>query len=315
MKVDVFQWANNIDGKKRDLQVELFLFNKNYTPYSVRVSDALDHQFKPLFLYDVINFVTMGAGIGLTVRELEDSEGGANTLPHTPLENVGRADTLLHLIENERNDILEFSQEEHEFKRIKGVVARYTHPVDKDVKFYIVKLLKATDSISTANAWDLVAGQFLPRAADATLKVPTDNQVLVVDGSIFIFNQSKFTQLFGYDIQQIKASDEKGAAIDSHYKLSMPTTVNDFALFAREKKTNLKKLLEVNTENLIDQDTVLEIADEMQVELMTDDAGAIILFDSKDVGVFLDIINDNYLSSTTGNHYLAKSKKPLEVAG
>ena len=49
--------------------------------------------------------------------------------------------------------------------------------------------------------------------------------------------------------------------------------------------------------------------DSMAIELMTDNAGAIILFDSKDVGVFLDIVNDNYLTSETGNSYLAKSKK------
>ena len=83
---------------------------------------------------------------------------------------------------------------------------------------------------------------------------------------------------------------------------------------ARSRKSTLKKLLDVNTEMLIDQEEVISIADNMQVELMIDDAGAIILFDSKDLGVFLDILNDNYLSSATGNHYLAKSKKALEVA-
>ena len=61
------------------------------------------------------------------------------------------------------------------------------------------------------------------------------------------------------------------------------------------------------------QETVLDIADDMAIELMTDDKGNIILFDTKDANKFLDIVNDNYLSSETGNHYLVKSKKPLEI--
>ena len=28
---DIFLWANNTDGVKNDLDVELFLFNKNYS--------------------------------------------------------------------------------------------------------------------------------------------------------------------------------------------------------------------------------------------------------------------------------------------
>lgn len=311
---DVFQWANNIDGMKRGLQVELFLFNKNYTPYSIRVSEGLNAYLPPVFLYDLINEVTLGAGTGLVVKDLEKLDTNINVLPHTPLEKVGRAETLIHLIESERHDIVEFSQDEHEFKRIKGVVARFTHPEDSNVKFYAIKLFKASDSISTGTAWQINGGQFEPHGSQVTLKMPADNQVLVVDGEIFIFNQSKFTQLFNYDIQQILASDAKGAAIGQKYKLNLPDLFNDFAVMAREKKATLKKLLDVNTDDLIDQETVLQVADDMQVELMTDDSGAIILYDSKDVGTFLDIINDNYLSSSTGNHYLAKSKKPLEVA-
>ena len=311
---DIFLWANNTDGVKNDLQCELFLFNKNYTPYSVRVHGKLDHQLKPVFLYGIINYVTMGAGTGLKTVELEAADKSKNILPHTPLDNVGRAETLLHLIEHERHDIVEFSHNEHDFKRVKGVVARFTHPTNKGVLFYAVKLLRAADSISSANAWQMADGQFVPHENDVTVKIPTDDQMLVVDGEIFIFNVPKFTKLFDYDAQQIIRSDEIGAIISENYKLNLPDLFNDFAVMARTSSSTLKKLLDVNTAALVDQETVIEIADEMQIELMVDDAGAIILYDHKDVSKFLDILNDNYLSSATGNHYLAKTKKPLEVA-
>ena len=35
---DIFLWANQTDARKNDLAIELFLFNKNYTPYSMPLS-------------------------------------------------------------------------------------------------------------------------------------------------------------------------------------------------------------------------------------------------------------------------------------
>ena len=121
---DIFLWANNVDGVKKDLDVEFFLFNKHYTPYFTKFDSELNSQIKPLFLFDLINYVNMGAATGLTVRDFELSEGEENVLLRTDLANVGRAETLLNLIEHQRNDIVEFSEQEHEFKRIKGILAR-----------------------------------------------------------------------------------------------------------------------------------------------------------------------------------------------
>ena len=33
---DVFLWANEIDEVKNNVSAELFLFNKNYTPYKIK---------------------------------------------------------------------------------------------------------------------------------------------------------------------------------------------------------------------------------------------------------------------------------------
>ena len=135
---DIFLWANQTDSIKDELDVEFFLFNKNYTPYTTSLMSNLSTQIKPLFLYDIINEVNMGAGTGLAVREFEMSEAENDVLLRTSLANVGRAETLLHLIEHERRDIVEFSEEEHEFKRIKGIVARFTHKNAPNKPFYVV---------------------------------------------------------------------------------------------------------------------------------------------------------------------------------
>ena len=118
---DIFLWANQTDARKNDLDIELFLFNKNYTPYSMPLSSTVAAQLKPLFLLDYINFVNLGAGTGLSVRDYEMSEAEESVLLRTELAKVGRAETLIHLIEHERHDIVEFSETEHEFKRMRGL--------------------------------------------------------------------------------------------------------------------------------------------------------------------------------------------------
>ena len=47
-KFDVFQWANEVDEIKNNVSVELFLFNKNYTPYKVRYTDSLTANVKEI---------------------------------------------------------------------------------------------------------------------------------------------------------------------------------------------------------------------------------------------------------------------------
>ena len=139
---DIFLWANQTDAKKNDLQIELFLFNKNYTPYFMPLKGDVEQQLRPLFLFDYINQVNLGAGTGLSVRDYELSEAEDSVLLRTDLAKVGRAETLIHLIEHERGDIVEFSETEHEFKRMKGLIARFTDPNDPEKVFYTAKLIQ-----------------------------------------------------------------------------------------------------------------------------------------------------------------------------
>lgn len=308
---DIFLWANNTDGIKNELEVELFLFNKNYTPYSTNFASELNAQIKPLFLYDILGFVTMGAGTGLSVRDFELSDGEENTLLRTDLEKVGRAETLIHLIEHERHDIVEFSEEEHEFKRIKGIAAKFTHPEKKDVKFYVIKMVQQSNVLKGATSWEFRDGKFGAFAAEVGFKLPTDNQVLIVDKDIFVFNQSKFERLFNYDYKKQAIADARVAEIEQQYKLSFPEglTLNDMV---RERKKIVTKLQKLEVGG-VTQEQAIEYADEMQLDIMTDDAGAIIIMDGHDLDTFVSLINEDYMTShITGKRYEIKSKKLLD---
>jgi hypothetical protein len=309
---DIFLWANNTDGIKNDLDVELFLFNKNYTPYTTHFATDLNAQIKPLFLYDMINFVTMGAGTGLSVRDYELTEGGEeNTLLRTDLVKVGRAETLIHLIEKERHDIVEFSQEEHEFKRIKGIVARFTHKNDPKKVFYAIKAVSQGGVLNGATSWEYRDGKFGMFQADVGLKMPADNQVLIINHDIFVFNQSKFEKLFNYDYKKQLLADQKVEEIEKQFKLSFPDGL-DLQSLVRERKKIVTKLQKMEI-GAVTQEQAIEYADEMQLELMTDDAGAIIIMDGNDLDTFVNLINEDYITSEiTGRRYEIKSKKLLD---
>jgi len=307
---DIFLWANQTDAVKAELDIEVFLFNRNYTPYSIRFSSELEQQIRILFLYDMVNDVNMGAGTGMSVRDYEMSEAEENVLLRTEREKVEKASTLINLIEHERASIDEFSEEEHEFKRMKGIVARFTKKGEQDKPFYVAKALTQSSTLKGSIAWEINGGRFDAFKADIGLKIPPDNHVMIIEEDIFIFNQSKFEGLFQYDYKKQLLADKMVAEIESRYKLSFPEGV-DLQTLVREKKKIATKLqkLEIGS---VTQEQAINYADEMQLELMSDEEGKIIIMDGNDLDMFVNLINEDYITSEiTGKRYEIKSKKLL----
>ena len=309
---DVFQWANSVDEVKNNISVELFLFNKNYTPYKVRYSDVLMQTIRSMFMLEAVEFVIKEADKGLECREYELSDGEDKVIYRIDLEKVGRAETLIHLIENEYKDIAFFTDNEYEFKRIKGIVAKFTYPGDEGQKtFYIAKGLAASSALKGKLSWELNGESFEPLTADVAIKVPEGNETAIIDGNIVIFNQSKFEKLFQYDYKQQLISEQKAKELQDAYNLSFPEGLTLNALL-EDKKPLVKKLQAVEIGEM-KQDQLLDYADEMQLELMTDDDGKIIIMDDKDLNMFVNLLSEDYfVSPVNGRRYEIKSKKLLD---
>ncbi len=309
---DVFQWANNVDEIKNNVSVELFLFNKNYTPYKVRYSDVLMQAIRSMFMLEAVEYVIKEADKGLECREYELSDGEDKVIYRIGLDKVGRAETLIHLIENEYKDIAYFTDDEYEFKRIKGIIAKFSYPGDDGQKtFYIAKNLAASSALKGKLSWELNGESFEPLTADIAIKVPEGNETAIVDGQIVIFNQSKFEKLFQYDFKQQLISEQKAKELEDAYKLSFPEGLTLNALL-EDKKPLVKKLQNVEIGEM-SQEQLLDYADEMQLELMTDDENKIIIMDDKDLGMFVNLLSEDYfVSPVNGRRYEIKSKKLLD---
>ncbi|MBS4040372.1 MAG: DUF4868 domain-containing protein [Flavobacteriales bacterium] len=312
--VDVFEYTNKLDSVKKELHVELFLFNKNFTPYATRISDVVSEQIKTLFVSEFINEIQIGAGTGLSVRDIDFQSDNTNVLVREDLSKVHHANNLVHFIENDRDDIVYFSEAEHEFRRMKGLMVRVTHATDRDLKFYVVRMLEAS-KVVTENGWQVADDLIDVLQPPVAFKFPTDNQTVIIGDDIFTFNQSKFEKTFNYDYVRLIQADNKAKDFVKKFKISVASDVgNDLGNILRENTSLLNKFLKTDIE-LMNQETVIELADTMQLELMTDDQGAIIILDKQDLSVLLDIMNDNYFESpATGNHYVAKTKKAIVVA-
>lgn len=309
---DVFQWANSVDEIKNNVSVELFLFNKNYTPYKVRYSDALMQAIRSMFMLEAVEYVIKEADKGLECREYELSDGEDKVIYRIELDKVGRAETLIHLIEHEYKDIDYFTDEEHEFKRIKGIIAKFSYPGDDGQKtFYIAKNLAASSALKGKLSWELNGESFEPLTADIAIKVPEGNETAIVDGQIVIFNQSKFEKLFQFDYKQQLISEQKAKELEEKYKLSFPEGLTLNALL-EDKKPLVKKLQAVEIGEMT-QEQLLDYADEMQLELMTDDQNKIIIMDDKDLNMFVNLLSEDYfVSPVNGRRYEIKSKKLLD---
>lgn len=309
---DVFLWANEIDEIKNNVSAELFLFNKNYTPFKIKYSDKLTNSVKSVFMQSAVKFIIEEANKGLECREYEKADGEEKVIYRTKLEKVGRAETLIHLIENEYKDIATFTDNEYEFKKIKGIIARFTYPGGEGTKtFYIAKAISASGALKGASSWEINGESFEPFSAEVALKMPDDNQVAIIDGNVVIFNQSKFENLFQYDYKSQVLAEAKAKELTEKYKLSFAEGLTLDSLL-QDKKPVLKKLQAMDIAEEMPQDKLIDYADDMQLELMTDDDGSIIIMDDKDLTMFVNLLNeDYYVSPVNGRRYEIKSKKLL----
>ena len=307
---DIFQWANNLVQYKGELNIDLFFFNKNGVVYRTNRSNDLEKQMEPLFIDEILEFVLKGAEDGLVVRGFEDAEAEENVLQRTKLGNVEKAGDVLRWVKTQEHEMEIFNDEAHDIKRMKGAIARVAHTGMKT--FYVIKALPSSQMMSGQVGWMLRNGKFVPFDAEAAIRIPSDNQLLILEQDIYVFSQAKLKALFGYDAKEAYIADQKVKEIEAHFKLSFAEGLTLQSL-VKGRRSTIKKLQKIEP-TLMTQDQLLDHADEMGVEMMTDDAGAIIIMDEKDLVKFVNLLNDDYVeSAVTGLRYEIKAKKPLKA--
>lgn len=306
---DVFQWANNLVQYKGDLNIDLFLFNKNGIVYRTSRSSDLDKQMEPLFIDEILEYVLDGAERGMLVRGFEEAEAEADVLQRTRTKNVEKAVNVLNWVKTQESEMELFSDETHDIKRMKGAIARISHK-GMDT-FYVIKQLPTSQMMSGRVGWMVRNGKFVPFDADAAIRIPEDNQLLVVGDDMFVFSQTKLKSLFGYDAKESYIADQKVREIEAHFRLSFAEGLTIQSL-VKGRRSTIKKLQKIEP-TLMTQEQLLNHAEEVGVDLMEDDNGAIIIMDEKDLVKFVNLLNDDYIESpVTGLRYEIKSKKPLK---
>lgn len=310
-ETDVFAWANNLVRFKDELQLDLFLVNKNYVVYRTNLANELGKQLEGIFIDEMLEYVLEGAAEGMIVRGFEEAEAEEKVLQRTKLSNVDRLKEVMNWLKHQEHEIELFVEEEHDFKRIKGILARVSH-AEMPQPFYVFKVLPQSQVMKGKQGWMMRSGKFVPFDADAAVRIPTDPQLLLLEQDLYVFNQTKLKQLFAYDAKEAYIAQQKIAEIEANFKLSYDDGVNMQSLVA-DKKALIKKLQKINP-HAVKQDELMAHAEEMGIDLMEDDQGQIIIMDSKDLGKFVNLLNDDYIESPlTGLRYEVIKKKPLKL--
>lgn len=314
---DLFAWANQLARLKNDLKVELFLVNKHYTVYHLAVANALQPQVAPVFIVDLLSEIEKGAGLGLEVRAYEQSESEPGVLLYSTCGQVSNAGHILNVIEHERTSVETFNEYDHELKNIKLIAARFTHP--EITPFYACKQIAGSGSLNERTAWEIGEdGKLQQFSAASAFKIPLDNQVLIAgngdddaDQRIFAFAPKKFEAMFGYNYKKQAIADKKVEQILSRYQLNFPEGQDlNTMVSGHPKLINKLQNLELGTKT---QEELVDYGEEMGLDLMTTDDGAIIIMDSRDIETFVGLLNDDYMTSDlTGLKYEIKGKKLLE---
>lgn len=309
-QTDIFAWANNLVQYIDELKITLYFFNKNRTVYKVKLIGEVSRQLRPLFLDEVVEYILGGADIGLRIRSFEEAEKEDGVLQYTPVANVEKLVDVLNWIKHQSHEIEDFNDADHDIKRMKGVIAKCTHK-DIDKPFYIIKTLPTSQIMKGHTAWILKDGDFRPFDTQSAIKIPGENQLLVVGDDVFVFNQAKLKSLFGYDAKEAYIAQAKAEEIEKQFSLSFEAGMN-FQNLLKDKPALVKKLQKIEP-SLVKQQDLVDHAEEMGVNLMTDDAGKIIIMDSKDLATFVNLLNDDYIESPmTGQRYEIIRKRLLK---
>jgi len=310
-EVDIFAWSNNLVQYADELKIDLFLFNKNYTVYRVKMASDVAKQLRALCVDDIMEYLLDGSETGLMVRDFELAESESGVLQKTLLSNVEKLSYTLNWLKNDMHNVETFVDSEHDLSRMKGVVARCFHK-DMDEPFYIVKSIPGSMVMKGVSAWMYKDGSFKPFDDMVAIKVPKDNQLLVVGDELFVFNQSKLKSLFGYDAKAAVIALQKVKEIETSFHLSFADGATLQSL-VMGKPSTIKKLQKLEIGELKQED-IISHAEEMGIDLMSDGSGAILIMDDKDLVKFVNLINDDYVeSSLTGQRYEVVSKRPLKI--
>ncbi len=310
-ETDVFAWANNLVQYKDELKVELFFISKNYVLYRTALSDGLKKQLEPIFIDEMLEYILDGADAGLIVRGFEDAEAEQGVLQRTQVSKVEKLTETLGWLKTQEREIVVFKEEEHDINHMKGVLARVTHPEMKQ-SFYVAKVLPKSQVMKGKTGWMLRSDKFVPFDAEAALRLPSDPQMLVLEGDLYVFSQAKLKSLFGYDAKEAAIAESKIREIEEAYGLKFAEGVGINAL-VKGKKALIQKLQKLEV-GKVTQEQALDYAEEMDLELMPDEQGKIIIMDDKDLSTFVNIINEDYwVSPLTGERYEIIKKRPLKA--
>ncbi len=306
-KFDWWGWANQQEQFSKTAAPEVFFFNKNYTPFKVRFSEKLLNSLRALFLQEALGFLGTAVEKGYSLQDLHQANTEEQVLWTTEVEKVERLATVLHLIETEYKDLVFFSEQEFDFRRMKGIMVRFTAGEEK---FYIIKSLAAGSALRDKTGWELRGETLEPFSADVGLSVPAGNEVVVAGGQVLIFNRPKFERLFQYDVKTELLATTQARELMEKYQLSLAEGLKLEDLL-KDSKSLVSKIDKLESE--MPQDKLVDYADEMQLELMADEQGKIIIMEQKDLATFVNLLNEDYfVSPVSGKRYEVKSKKELK---
>jgi len=177
--------------------------------------------------------------------------------------------------------------------------------------FYVAKTIPRATVLSAKTDWMLRDGKFVKFNTDAALRISNDNQLLILNQDMYVFNQSRLKQLFSYDAKEASIAEKKVEEITNNFNLSLPDNLTLQHLVAGKKST-IKKLQTVEP-TTVKQQNLIDHAEELDIDLMTNDSGAIILMDSNDMDKFVNLLNDDYVESgLTGQRYEIIRKRPIK---
>lgn len=299
---DLFLYGNRMsfDGKPE----EYFVVNNNGMPYRAIIADnSVRHYFMVNTFSSISNVIQIAGASGARVAHISDYDGSDNTIVYEDLE---KCQTPMEVVEQlySPESIEDFSYPDN----IRFIVTKVSCGNYADG--FIFKSVK--NSSSVFGGVDISSnGVMTTRGETRAFVINELPEVLVIGGKVFIFNLAAYKRMFGEDIARRSIIDQKIEELMRVNPVSLPDGMNFREMVLGN--TNLQNLLMKADIGRFTNEQVAEQGENYGVDVMTDTDLKIIIMDTRDAAIMLNILCDNYVNSEmSAQRYRVNTKTLLQ---
>lgn len=317
---DIFQLINNLGGldlRMNEINVQLLVMTKDHTLYRTNTDASIEEGLIDCFVKPVCNYLTTEPDNGLILQEYDPQQNPDHPVLWTlPVDDVPAFETAKEQLSQSPDSIDIYHDETG---NLEGVIALALRVQIEDQEMIVFQKLLPQGILKNSRKFGIFfdGSSFGKLEYPTTFQVSHDNHVVYFNETIHILHNGNFEYLFDYKTQMVAIAEIKLTNIETRHAefIELEDGKSLSVLLAGDAHA-LRKLQKLEENSITLTPTKLnELKDSHNLDIeLNVDTGKMKVLSKKDAKTLINILNDDYLSSSlTAEKYAVQSKKKVSA--